>query len=200
MKHTFTGMMFALALILSLILGMAALAENAGAEAPELPAAGDIQPAEEPADAATDDAALQEAFKAYQAAKSSSREEALEAELKGYVEAGKLTQEQADLILNWYKERDALRNGACPSCGYQFRNGNGFGGKGGRMNGMNGMGNMGGRGGRMNGMNGRQPGMEQNGMNGQQPSQSQSSGSADGMAFGFGAQTLPALDNADDMI
>lgn len=178
MKHNFTGMMFALALVLALVMGMAALAENAATEVPELPAAEDIQPAEQPADDATDatadDTALLDAFKAYREAKISAREEALETELQGYVESGKLTQEQADLILNWYKEQQAMRDGTCPNCGYQFQNG--FGGKGGRMNGgmngmngMNGMGNMGDRGnmgGRMNGMNGQQPMMGQGGMNG----------------------------------
>ena len=129
------------------------------------------QPADDPTDATTDDTALMDAFKAYREAKSSSHEEALETELQGYVESGKLTQAQADLILNWYKEQQAMRDGTCPNCGYQFQNG--FGGKGGRMNGgMNGMSNMGGRGsmgGRMNGMNGmngQQPMMGQGGMNG----------------------------------
>ena len=113
------------------------------------------------------DAELQQAYDAYRAAKQSSRQEALEDELKCYVEAGKLTQEQADLILNDVKERESLRNGTCPECGYQFKNGMG---KGGRMNGGKGMNGMNrGKGGRMSGGRGmfnNQPGVGQqsNGM------------------------------------
>ena len=40
-----------------------------------------------------------------------------------YVEAGSLTQEQADMILKNVKERVAEKNGECPNCGYQFSNG-----------------------------------------------------------------------------
>ena len=57
------------------------------------------------------------------------------AELSEYVEAGSLTQEQADLILDNVKARIAAKNGECPNCGYQFRDGDGNrarGGKGGR--------------------------------------------------------------------
>ena len=95
-------------------------------------------------------------------------------ELNGYVEAGTMTQEQADLILNSMKERLAARNGECPNCGYQFQiNAPRMGGqksqRGGRMM----------QGGRMNGqipgghMNGQMPdaqsGATPNGpMNGQQ--------------------------------
>jgi len=164
MKHYFSGMLIALSLALVLVLGVVALAEN-GAEAPELPAAGDLQtPAEAPEAAPApdgdtqqtqDNTALQEALQAYRAAKESDREQALQDELDGYVAAGKLTQAQADLIMDYYKEQQSMRNGTCPGCGYQFQNGkggrmngNGFGrgGKGGQMNG-----GMGGRGGRMNG-------------------------------------------------
>ena len=145
MKHYFSGMLIALSLALVLVMGVVALAENAP-ETPELPAASDLQaqaeaetPANEPAadsQSTQDAAALQEALQAYRAAKDSAREEALQDELDGYVAAGKLTQAQADLIMNYYKERQALRNGTCPGCGYQFQNGNGGrGGKGGRMNG-----------------------------------------------------------------
>ena len=158
MKHYFSGMLIALSLALVLVMGVVALAENAP-ETPELPAASDLQaqaeaetPANEPAadsQSAQDDAALQEALQAYKAAKDSAREEALQDELDGYVAAGKLTQAQADLIMNYYKERQAMRNGTCPGCGYQFQNG-GRGGKGGRTDG-NGFGGRGGKGGRMNG-------------------------------------------------
>jgi len=162
MKHYLSGIVIALSLALVLVLGVVALAENEP-QAPELPAAGDLQaPAEAPeaapatddgTQAAQDNTALQEALEAYRAARESTREQALQDELDGYVAAGKLTQEQADLIMNYYKERQSMRNGTCPSCGYQFQNGNGGrmngngrGGKGGRMNG-----GFGGRGGRMNG-------------------------------------------------
>lgn len=164
MKHYFSGMLIALSLALVLVLGVVALAEN-DTQVPELPAAGDLEaPAEAPAadDAQApadeaqsnqDNTALQDALQAYREARQSSHEQELQDELDGYVAAGKLTQEQADLIMNYYKERQSMRNGTCPSCGYQFQNGNGGrmngngrGGKGGRMNG-----GFGGRGGRMNG-------------------------------------------------
>lgn len=164
MKHYFSGMLIALSLALVLVLGVVALAEN-DTQVPELPAAGDLEaqaeaPAADDAQAPADEAqstqdntALQDALQAYREARQSSHEQELQDELEGYVAAGKLTQEQADLIMNYYKERQSMRNGTCPSCGYQFQNGNGGrmngngrGGKGGRMNG-----GFGGRGGRMNG-------------------------------------------------
>ena len=155
MKHYFSSMMIALALALALVMGVVALAENAEPST-GLPAAGDLQtPTEEPQDSATDtqdDTALQEALKAYDEARQSSQAQDLQDELDSYVAAGKLTQEQADLIMNHFKEREALRNGTCPNCGYQFQNGTG---KGGRMNGGNGFGR-GGKGmGGMGGMGGR---------------------------------------------
>lgn len=176
MKHTFIGFLIAMTLTLALLIGAVAMAENAE---PEMPAIEQTQPEQAPAQSDTS-TALQDAFKAYNDAKSSSRQDDIEAELKSYVEAGKLTQEQADLILNYYKEQQALRNGTCPSCGYQFQNGYGKGGRG-----------MGGKGGR--GM------MGMNGMMGQQLS-AQNSGNADGTAFTFEAQTLPELENTDDVI
>ena len=99
MKHTFTGMMIALMLVLALVIGAVALAENAEPEIPETPAVEQTQPEAPSTDTAADSTALQDAFKAYNEARSSSHQEELEAELKGYVESGKLTQEQADLIL-----------------------------------------------------------------------------------------------------
>lgn len=150
MKHFTIGMLIALTLVVALVLGVAALAETA--EAPELPAAGDTQETA-PAESADNDA-LQAALNALYNARSESRTESLEAELKGYVEAGKLTQAQADLILNYEKERQSLKNGVCPGCGYQFQ------GNTGRMNGGRG----GRKGGRMNGgMNGGMRGMGQMG-------------------------------------
>jgi hypothetical protein len=163
MKHYLSGIVIALSLALVLVLGVVALAENEP-QTPELPAASDLQtPTEAPdaapatdgsAQATEDNTALQEALQAYREARESAREQELQNELNGYVADGKLTQEQADLIMNYYKERQSMRNGTCPSCGYQFQNGNdgrmnGRGGKGGRMGGMNG--GFGGKGGRMNG-------------------------------------------------
>ena len=189
MKHTFIGMMIALMLVLTLVIGVVALAESTESEIPETPAVEQTQPEQAPAepdapatDASADSTALQDAFKAYKEAKSSSHQEELETELKGYVESGKLTQEQADLILNYYKEQQSLRNGTCPNCGYQFQNGQS---KGGRMNG-----GFGGKGNRANGGFGGKGGR---GMMGQQPSQNQSTGSADGMAFVPGIQAAPDM-------
>lgn len=188
MKHFFSGMLLALALVAALVVGMAAVAENA---APEVPALEATQPEQtqpeqtqpeqtQPGQGAQqDDAALRQAYDAYRAARQSSRQEALEDELKGYVEAGKLTQAQADLILNDVRERESLRNGTCPDCGYQFKNGMG---KGGRMNGMNGgMGR--GKGGRMNGGRGMFNGQQQGGMQMQPGAQAESSAFLPEMQF-----------------
>ena len=193
MKHFFSGMLIAFTLVAVLITGVIALAENAAPEIPELPSVEESQPeqaqpeqdAQQPAaDASSDNTALQDAFDAYRAARQSVQQEELEAELKSYVASGKLTQEQADLILNYYKEQEALRNGTCPNCGYQFQNGFGKGG-----HGMGGRGMKGGKGGRMfGGMN----------MPGQQPStQSGTDSQASGTAFEFGAQTIPFMDGTE---
>lgn len=193
MKHFFSGMLIAFTLVAVLITGVIALAENAAPEIPELPSVEESQPeqaqpeqdAQQPAaDASSDNTALQDAFDAYRAARQSDQQEELEAELKSYVASGKLTQEQADLILNYYKEQEALRNGTCPNCGYQFQNGFGKGG-----HGMGGRGMKGGKGGRMfGGMN----------MPGQQPStQSGTDSQASGTAFEFGAQTIPFIDGTE---
>jgi len=102
------------------------------AQAPEAAA-----PAEAPeADQDTASAELQDAFKAYSDAKEAAQEEDLKADLDSYVAAGKITQEQADLILNYYKEREAIQDGVCPNCGYEFQYARG--GKGGRHMGMGG--------------------------------------------------------------
>lgn len=195
MKKFRNGMFFALALALALVMGAMALAENVNNESHPLPAAGELQgeanvpPAgdarqndaneQQPAaDAAGDGAALNEALEAYRQAKASDRQDELEAELKGYVESGKLTQEQANLILKHFQERQSQRGE-------------------GRMNGRGGHGNgrpdaqsgatMNGKGsGRMNGqMNGQMNGR----MGGQQPADgAQNNGmpmqpGAQGMAF-----------------
>ena len=193
MKHFFSGILIAFTLVAVLITGVIALAENAAPEIPELPSVEESQPeqaqpeqdAQQPAaDASSDNTALQDAFDAYRAARQSDQQEELEAELKSYVASGKLTQEQADLILNYYKEQEALRNGTCPNCGYQFQNGFGKGG-----HGMGGRGMKGGKGGRMfGGMN----------MPGQQPStQSGTDSQASSTAFEFGAQTIPFMDGTE---
>ena len=131
-----------IALALVLTLGIVAFAESTpDATVPEAPAetaTTDTTVPETPAKS-TDSTALQDALTAYNQARQSTYTENLEAELKGYVESGKLTQEQADLILKYVKDQEALRNGVCPNCGYQFQNGDkgghmkgGFGGRGGR--------------------------------------------------------------------
>ena len=193
MKHFFSGMLIAFTLVAVLITGVIALAENAAPEIPELPSVEESKPeqaqpeqdAQQPAaDASSDNTALQDAFDAYRAARQSDQQEELEAKLKSYVASGKLTQEQADLILNYYKEQEALRNGTCPNCGYQFQNGFGKG-----VHGKGGRGMKGGKGGRMfGGMN----------MPGQQPStQSGTDSQASGTAFEFGAQTIPFMDGTE---
>ena len=188
MKNTFIGMLITLALVVATVLGVAALAETVEPEAPELPSAPAIEETrpeqeepqtQEPAAESSDSTALQDALNAYRSAKESARQEDLESELKDFVEAGKLTQDQADLILNYYKEQQALRDGTCPNCGYAFQNGSG---KGGRMNGGHGGRGFGGRGQR--GMFGQQP------MDGQQPGNAQD-GSVDGTAFAQDLQTMP---------
>lgn len=103
-------------------MGAMALAESANTEAPALPAANELQAeadaqqvdenAQQPEQGAQQDdqsategdTALREALDAYRQAKASDRLAALEAELNGYVESGKLTQEQAVMILNRCRE------------------------------------------------------------------------------------------------
>ena len=150
-----------IALALALVMGVVAFAETAEPATDPVPAVTEEAPAEEAAtDAAetekTDDnAALQEALEAYRSARESKRVDDLTEELSGYVEAGTMTQEQADLILNSVKERMAAKNGECPNCGYQFQN------NAPRMGGQKGQ-----RGGRMmwgGQMNGQMPGGPMNG-------------------------------------
>lgn len=123
MKNTIIG----IALALALVMGVVAFAETAEPETGPVPAVTEEAPTEEAAPAAeaekTDDnTALQEALEAYRSARESKRVDDLTEELNGYVEAGTMTQEQADLILNSMKERLAAKNGECPNCGYQFQN------------------------------------------------------------------------------
>jgi hypothetical protein len=145
-----------IALVLALVMGVVAFAETAEPSTDLVPAVTEEAPTEEAAPAAeaekTDDnTALQEALEAYRSARESKRLDDLAEELNGYVEAGAMTQAQADLILNSVKERMAARNGECPNCGYQFQN------NAPRMGGQKGQ-----RGGRM---------MQGGWMNGQMPQQ-----------------------------
>ena len=123
MKNTIIG----IALALALVMGVVAFAETAEPSTDLVPAVTEEAPTEEAAPAAetekTDDnAALQEALEAYRSARESKHVDDLTEELNGYVEAGTMTQEQADLILNSVKEHLAAKNGECPNCGYQFQN------------------------------------------------------------------------------
>ena len=177
MKQFYSGMLVMLALALALVLGVVALAESVEGEATQPAVTEEAPAAETPAAEASseDAAALQEALDAYNSARQSSRTESLEVELDGYVASGKMTREQADLVLKHYKDQEALRNGVCPNCGYQFQNNGGF-GRGGRMNG--------GKGGRTNGGRGGMRGF------GQRPSQNQGGGQTNS-ASGAGLQPMP---------
>lgn len=155
-----------IALALALVMGVVAFAETAEPATDPVPAVTEEAPAEEAANDAAetektdDNAALQEALEAFRSARESKRVDDLTEELNGYVEAGTMTQEQADLILNSMKERLAAKNGECPNCGYQFQN------DAPRMGGQKGQ-----RGGRMmwgGQMNGQMPQQQNGPMNGQQ--------------------------------
>ena len=116
-----------LAMLLALSLGLTALAEGTADPVPETPAAGTTND-----EAQAEANALNEALTAYSNAKADSRKQAyldsLKQELDAYVAAGKLTQDQADLIYKYYVEQMTLLGNS----------GKGFGrgGKGGR-NGQN---------------------------------------------------------------
>ena len=193
MKHFIIG----IALALALVLGIAAFAETAEPATEPVPALTEEAPVEDTAteapaaeaETADDSAALQEALEAYRAAKESEHLDDLTEELNGYVAAGKLTQEQADLILNSMKERMAARNGECPNCGYQFQN------NGGRMGGQKGQrGGNNQHGSRMGRMNGQMPGNQAQ-PNGQMPgSQAQPNGQMPGsQAQPNGPQQAPQM-------
>lgn len=72
--------------------------------------------------AATESAStdLAAALAAYNAAKAGTRVADFEAELNEMVESGKLTREQADILLKAMTDAEALKNGVCPECGYEF--------------------------------------------------------------------------------
>ena len=157
-----------IALALALVMGVVAFAETAEPSTDSVPAVTEEAPVEEAAadtpaaetEKTDDNAALQDALEAYRRARESKRVDDLTEELNGYVEAGTMTQEQADLILNNVKERMAAKNGECPNCGYQFQN------NAPQMGGQRGR-----RGGRMmqgGQMNGQMPQQQNGPMNGQQ--------------------------------
>lgn len=116
-----------LAMTLALSLGLTALAEGTADPVPETPVTGTTVD-----EAQAEANALNEALTAYSNAKADSRKQAyldsLKQELDVYVAAGKLTQDQADLIYKYYAEQMTLLGNS----------GKGFGrgGKGGR-NGQN---------------------------------------------------------------
>jgi len=112
-----------LAMALALSLGLTALAEETADPVPETPVTGDsVDETQAEANA------LNEALTAYSNAKADSRKQAyldsLKQELDVYVAAGKLTQDQADLIYKYFVEQMTLQG----STGKGF----GRGGKGGR--------------------------------------------------------------------
>lgn len=182
-----------LALLLALCLGVSAFAEEA-----ETPAA-DVPAAETPAAADTavtdtqaDANALNDALTAYRAAKAESRKQArldkIKQELDGYVAAGSMTQEQADLILKYYAEQMTMQQGAF---------GFGRGGKGGR--GGNAFGLQDSQG---NGRNGNMPGFGNNqNQNGSMPGFGGGMGGRHGrfssQPSGTSTQTVPAAPDAN---
>ena len=116
-----------IALALALVMGVVAFAETAEPSTDPVPVVTEEAPTKEAAPAAeaektVDNTELQEALEAYRSVWESKRVDELTEKLNGYVEAGTMTQEQADLILNSVKERMAAKNGECPNCGYQFQN------------------------------------------------------------------------------
>ncbi len=112
----------ALTLAMALVLGVVALAEATDSTLPaeqteqtapenaaaEPPVAEETTPEDAAAQTpATEEATLQDALKALDDARFSTRMDELQAELNDYVAAGKLTQEQADLIMNSMKEKQS---------------------------------------------------------------------------------------------
>ena len=126
MKRIIIAMM----LILALVLGVIALAETAEpeitTEQSEQTAPEETKPEDEttPEEDVPDTApTLEDAFKALHDARLSTKLDELQSELDGYVAAGKLTQEQADMIMNSFEERQETKqnNGRCdcqqmPNC------------------------------------------------------------------------------------
>lgn len=118
-----------IALALALALGTAAIAEVADTtEDVEITAPveeAEAAPAEEePTGEATSEAAeiesLSDALKAFHEARQAAHTEELKAELDEYVAAGKLTQEQADLILKYVQEWQTGKQDGQRGCKGQF--------------------------------------------------------------------------------
>ena len=116
MKMKKMGLMI-MAVLLALSLGIVALAEDpAGTAAETLPEAGTVT--ETASDTTETDAAqaeanaLKEALEAFSKARVESRTQSLldslKQELDGYVAAGKLTQDQADKVYQYYVEQVTL--------------------------------------------------------------------------------------------
>ncbi len=131
--------MILLALTLTLCLGTAAFAENA-AEEPAAPETTESVVSEETADSTEAAAkALEDAMNAFKTARRSARNQKrmdeMKTELDSYVQAGTLTQEQADLILGYMADQQSQREAARTerqkmieegkSCHGMGRNGNG---------------------------------------------------------------------------
>ena len=109
-----------IALALALALGTTAIAETAESVPTEVEAAADVSAeeteVEAAADVSTEEAGkqvnLEDALKALHNARIEACVESLKAELEGYVDAGKLTQEQADTILKQFSaQKQSQRNG-----------------------------------------------------------------------------------------
>ena len=109
-------------LALALALGTTAIAETAEPVPTEVEAAADVsteeagdqaQVAAEETDSKTSEASvtLEDALKALREARKEAKLNELKAELDKYVAAGKLTQEQADLILKQFSEKKDQRHG-----------------------------------------------------------------------------------------
>ena len=102
MKGTKKVIIFMLAMLLALSLCGFAMAEDEADSSSGTPTEDVLKEAEEK------NQALSDALTAYKTAKQESRKKArlasLKKELDGYVAAGSLTQEQADLLLNYYAE------------------------------------------------------------------------------------------------
>lgn len=137
-----------IAILLALCLGAAAFAEGTDTPAAETPAAetpaADASAIADEAQASAD--ALKEALTAYANARADSRKQAvldaLKQDLDTYVVSGKLTQEQADLILKYYAEQQALQQNGIGRGGKGMRNGQGMpqNNQGTQQNGRNGQG------------------------------------------------------------
>lgn len=111
MKKNLVKTVSLLMMALMLAMSFAAYAEET---------AGQTEAQSETAAAESASSELSAALDAYKAAKNSTKIADYESELKEMVAAGQLTQEQADLLLKTMTDAEALKNGVCPECGYEF--------------------------------------------------------------------------------